>query len=152
MRISDWSSDVCSSDLGKVSAERVRDMLGLADKGAQRRLLRQLLEGDAQAMLAAVAEQYALGVEPLALMRALMDLTHRITVAQISGGEADAPGADERADLGDLAARLSAAQLPRLCHSLLTAHGEVRTAPLPLLPARMPDRHILRAGEGWCRR
>ncbi|MBA4163525.1 MAG: DNA polymerase III subunit gamma/tau [Erythrobacter sp.] len=132
---------------GKVTAERVRDMLGLADKGAQRRLLRQLLEGDAQAMLAAVADQYALGVEPLALMRGLMDLTHRITVAQISGGEADAPGADERADLSDLAARLSAAQLHRLWQLLLKGHEEVRQAPDPLVSARMALLRVMHATD-----
>ncbi|MEO0974093.1 MAG: DNA polymerase III subunit gamma/tau, partial [Pseudomonadota bacterium] len=49
---------------GKVTAERVRDMLGLADKSAQRRLLGHLLEGDAKALLEAIAEQYSLGVEP----------------------------------------------------------------------------------------
>ncbi|MEQ8826378.1 MAG: DNA polymerase III subunit gamma/tau, partial [Parvibaculum sp.] len=47
---------------GTVTAERVRDMLGLADKSAQRRLLGHLLEGEAKALLAGVDEQYALGV------------------------------------------------------------------------------------------
>ena len=132
---------------GKVTAERVRDMLGLADKGAQRRLLRQLLEGDAQAMLAAVADQYALGVEPLALIRGLMDLTHRITVAQVSGGEADAPTAVERAELGELAARLSAAQLHRLWQLLLKGHEEVRQAPDPLVSARMALLRVMHATD-----
>ncbi|KUO54080.1 MAG: DNA polymerase III subunit gamma/tau [Sphingomonadales bacterium BRH_c42] len=132
---------------GKVSAERVRDMLGLADKGAQRRLLRQLLEGDAQAMLAGVADQYALGVEPLALMRALMDLTHRITVAQVSGSEADAPTAQERAELGELAGRLSPAQLHRLWQLLLKGHEEVRQAPDPLVSARMALLRVMHATD-----
>ena len=132
---------------GKVTAARVRDMLGLADKGAQRRLLSHLLEGDAKALLAAVDEQYALGVEPLALIRALMDLTHRVTLAQVSGGEPDAPAEEERAALGDFAARLGAAELHRLWQLLLKGHDEVRTAPDPLVSLQMALLRILHAGQ-----
>ena len=132
---------------GKVTAARVRDMLGLADKSAQRRVLGHLLEGDAKALLAAVDEQYALGVEPLALMRALMDLTHRVTLAQVSGGEPDAPAEEERAALGDFAARLGAAELHRLWQLLLKGHDEVRTAPDPLVSLQMALLRILHAAQ-----
>ncbi|MBU7579144.1 MAG: DNA polymerase III subunit gamma/tau [Porphyrobacter sp.] len=132
---------------GKVAATRVRDMLGLADKSAQRRLLGHLLDGDAKAMLAAVDEQYALGVEPLALMRALMDLTHRITLAQVSGGEPDAPAEDERAALADFAARLGAGELHRLWQLLLKGHDEVRTGPDPLVSLQMALLRILHASQ-----
>ena len=132
---------------GKISGARVRDMLGLADKSAQRRVLGHLLEGDAKALLAAVDEQYALGVEPLALMRALMDLTHRVTLAQVSGGEPDAPAEEERAALGDFAARLGAGELHRLWQLLLKGHDEVRTAPDPLVSLQMALLRILHAGQ-----
>jgi len=132
---------------GKVAAARVRDMLGLADKSAQRRLLGHLLEGDAKALLAAVDEQYALGVEPLALMRALMDLTHRITLAQVSGGEPDAPTEEERAALADFGARLGAGELHRLWQLLLKGHDEVRTGPDPLVSLQMALLRILHAGQ-----
>jgi DNA polymerase-3 subunit gamma/tau len=132
---------------GKVAAARVRDMLGLADKSAQRRLLGHLLEGDAKALLAAVDEQYALGVEPLALMRALMDLVHRITLAQIAGGEPDAPAEEERAALGDFAARLGAGELHRLWQLLLKGHEEVRAAPDPLVSLQMALLRILHAAQ-----
>jgi DNA polymerase III subunit gamma/tau len=132
---------------GKVTAARVRDMLGLADKSAQRRVLGHLLEGDAQALLAAVDEQYALGVEPLALIRALMDLTHRVTLAQVSGGEPDAAAEEERAALADFAARLGAAELHRLWQLLLKGHDEVRTAPDPLVSLQMALLRILHAAQ-----
>jgi DNA polymerase-3 subunit gamma/tau len=132
---------------GKVSGARVRDMLGLADKSAQRRVLGHLLEGDAKALLAAVDEQYALGVEPLALIRALMDLTHRVTLAQVSGGEPDAPAEEERAALGDFAARLGAGELHRLWQLLLKGHDEVRTAPDPLVSLQMALLRILHAAQ-----
>jgi DNA polymerase-3 subunit gamma/tau len=132
---------------GKVSASRVRDMLGLADKSAQRRLFGHLLEGDAKALLAAVDEQYALGVEPLALMRALMDLTHRITLAQVAGSAPDAPTEAERAALGDLAGRMGAAELHRLWQLLLKGHDEVRAAPDPLVALQMTLLRILHAAQ-----
>jgi DNA polymerase III subunit gamma/tau len=132
---------------GQVTAARVRDMLGLADKSAQRRVLGHLLEGDAKALLAAVDEQYALGVEPLALMRALMDLTHRVTLAQVSGTEPDAPAEEERVVLGDFAARLGAGELHRLWQLLLKGHDEVRTGPDPLVSLQMALLRILHAAQ-----
>jgi len=132
---------------GKVTAIRVRDMLGLADKSAQRRLLTHLLEGDAQSLLAGIDEQYALGVEPLALMRALMDLVHRITVAQVSGGEPDAPSEDERSALAQFASKLGAAELHRLWQLLLKGHEEVRHAPDPLVSLQMALLRVLHAAQ-----
>ncbi len=132
---------------GKIAAERVRDMLGLADKTAQRRLLGLLLEGDAKALLSAVDELHALGVEPLALMRGLMDLVHQITVAQISGNEAQAPTAEERAILSDWSTRLSASQLHRLWQLLLKGHEEVKQAADPLMSAHMALLRLLHASS-----
>ncbi|MBY6128300.1 DNA polymerase III subunit gamma/tau [Qipengyuania aquimaris] len=132
---------------GKVTAERVRDMLGLADRGAQRRLFAHILEGDAKATLAAVDDQYALGVEPLALMRSLMDLTHRIALAQVSGGEAEASTAEEREQLTEWAGRLEVGQVHRLWQLLLKGHDEVRQAPDPLVSARMALLRVLHASN-----
>lgn len=120
-----------------VRADKVRDMLGLADRGAQRALFAHLLAGEAKELLAAVDTQYSYGVEPLALMRSLMEFTHRIAVTQVAGGEADAPTAEERAAIGDWAGRLSAPQVHRLWQLLLKGHDEVRTAPDPLVSAQM---------------
>ncbi|WP_375291853.1 DNA polymerase III subunit gamma/tau [Qipengyuania sp.] len=130
----------------QVTAARVREMLGLADKGARRRMLGHLLGGEAKALLGALDEQYALGVEPLALMRALMDVVHHITVAQ-AAGEADAPGAEERAELMEWATRLSPGQLHRLWQLLLKGHEEVRHAPDPLASARMALLRALHAAD-----
>ena len=81
-----------------------------------------------------------LGVEPLALMRSLMDLVHRVTVAQIGRNGADAPTAEERARLEEWAERLTAAQLHRLWQLLLKGHDEVRGAPDPQVAAQMAAR------------
>lgn len=132
---------------GGVSAERVRDMLGLADRSALRNLFATLLEGDPQALLALVDNQYALGVEPLALIRSLMEFTHRVTVAQIgrSGGEAST--AEERQAVEEWAKRLSAGQIHRLWQLLLKGHDEVRQAPDPLVAAQMALLRVMHAAD-----
>lgn len=132
---------------GEVSAQRVQDMLGLADKSAQRAILGHVLNADAKALLAGIEEQYALGVEPLALMRSMMDLVHTITVSQVSGAEPDAPGEDERAALADFAARLSPGKLHRLWQLLLKGHEEVRLAPDPLVSLEMALLRVLHAAD-----
>jgi DNA polymerase-3 subunit gamma/tau len=121
----------------RVSAEQVRDMLGLADKTLQRRLFAALLAADGPALLEEVAHQYALGIEPVAMMRAQLDLVHKITVTQISGPEGQARSAEESAALEGWAADLGAGQLHRLWQLLLKGHDEVRTAPDPLVAAQM---------------
>ncbi|WEK46732.1 MAG: DNA polymerase III subunit gamma/tau [Candidatus Andeanibacterium colombiense] len=132
---------------GRVTAERVRDMLGLADRSALRTLFAALLEGDPQGLIAQVDNQYALGVEPLALIRSLMETVHKITVAQIGKSGADAPTAEERAALEEWAARLSAGQVHRLWQLLLKGHDEVRQAPDPLIAAQMALLRVMHAAD-----
>ena len=58
---------------GTVTAEQVRDMLGLADRGRIRRLLQLVLSGDATAALAELDEAHELGIDPTQLLRGLME-------------------------------------------------------------------------------
>ncbi|MDE1915117.1 MAG: DNA polymerase III subunit gamma/tau [Sphingomonadales bacterium] len=130
-----------------VTAEQVREMLGLADKTVQRRLFAALLGGDGAALLDVVAAQFALGVEPLALMRSAMELTHRITVAQLGKGQGDALSAEERETIRDWAQRLTPGQLHRLWQLLLKGFEEVKTAPDPLVAAEMALLRCLHAAD-----
>jgi DNA polymerase-3 subunit gamma/tau len=132
---------------GMVEAARVRDMLGLADKSAQRGLLNSVLSGDGPGLLAHVAQQFSLGVEPIALLRGVMNLTHRITVAQVSGDAADAPSSEEREALESWAKALSAGQLHRLWQLLLKGHEEVKSAPDPLIAAQMALLRVMHAAD-----
>jgi DNA polymerase-3 subunit gamma/tau len=132
---------------GSVTADQVRDMLGLADKSAQRRLFGALLAGDGAGLLEMVDQQFALGVEPLALLRSALELTHRITVTQLGKGGAEAISAEERAELDAWAERLSAGQLHRLWQLLLKGHDEVRSAPDPLIAAKMALLRVQHASD-----
>lgn len=141
---------IAHADLGgdsRVTAEQVRDMLGLADKSAQRRLFAALLAGDGGALLELIDQQFALGVEPLALMRTAMELTHRITVAQLGKGAADAISEEERSAIGEWSEKLTAGQLHRLWQLLLKGHDEVRGAPDPLVAAKMALLRVQHAAD-----
>ena len=123
---------------GVVAAAQVRDMLGLADRSVRRKLFAALLAGDGPQLLELVAHQFALGVEPVGLLRAVMDLTHRVTLAQVGGGQAaDAASAEEHEAIEGWASALSAGQLHRLWQLLLKGHDELRIAPDPLAAAQM---------------
>jgi DNA polymerase-3 subunit gamma/tau len=132
---------------GRVTAEQVRDMLGLADKTMQRRLYAAMLSGDGNGLLDLVAQQFALGIEPISLMRGAMELTHRITVAQIGKGLGEAGSAEEREAIDGWAQTLTAGQLHRLWQLLLKGHDEVRTAPDPLVAAQMALLRVMHATD-----
>lgn len=132
---------------GRVTPEQVQDMLGLADKSVQRRLLAALLEADAPAVLELVEAQFALGVEPLALLRSQMELVHAVTVAQVSRSNARALSPEERAAIDEWAGKLSAGQLHRLWQLLLKGFEEVRSAPDPLVAAQMALLRVLHAAD-----
>ncbi|QVM85766.1 DNA polymerase III subunit gamma/tau [Novosphingobium decolorationis] len=132
---------------GQVRADKVRDMLGLSDKTVQRQLFAYLLEGNGAGVLEVVARQFALGVEPIALMRGQMDLAHRIALAQVSGSEPEAHSAEEREAIGGWATALAAGQVHRLWQLLLKGFEEVKSAPDPLVAAQMALLRIMHASD-----
>lgn len=129
-----------------VTAAQVRDMLGLSDRGAVRRLLGLLLEGDTAALLVAVREQYALGVEPLSLVRGLLELVHAVTLAK-AGRDIANPGqsAEEREALSTWASQIGFAPLHRLWQLLLKGHDEVAGAAFPIESCEMALLRVMHA-------
>ncbi|HEX8364918.1 MAG TPA: DNA polymerase III subunit gamma/tau [Allosphingosinicella sp.] len=132
---------------GGVTADQVRTMLGLSDRGAIRRLLGLLLAGDAQGALAAVRDQYDLGVDPAALLRGLLEAVHGITRAKVGGPQDPAWSHEEREAYADWASRLSFATVHRLWQLLLKGLGEVHAAALPLEAAEMALLRVIHASE-----
>ncbi|MDI1294625.1 MAG: DNA polymerase III subunit gamma/tau [bacterium] len=129
-----------------VTATQVREMLGLSDRGSVRRLLGLILEGDTAALLVGVRDQYALGVEPLALMRGLLELVHAVTLMK-AGRDIATPGqsAEERDALSDWAAQLGFAALHRLWQLMLKGHDEVASAALPIESCEMALLRVMHA-------
>ncbi|MGI4732137.1 MAG: DNA polymerase III subunit gamma/tau [Janthinobacterium lividum] len=122
---------------GAVTADAVREMLGLSDRGAVREMMARLLAGDSLAALAALRRQYDLGVDPVTVLRALLELVHGVTLAKV-GTPADlAQPAEERAALVEWSGALSFAQLHRLWQLFLKGHDEVARAAMPIEAAEM---------------
>lgn len=132
---------------GRVSASKVREMLGLADKSAVRRLFGHLLAGEAQSLLDAVAKQHALGVEPAALVRSLMDLVHKITLAGAGASLPEIADHAEEAEIRDWAGQLGKANVHRLWQLLLKGLEEVARAPQPQAALDMALLRAMVAGQ-----
>ncbi|MFL6857751.1 MAG: DNA polymerase III subunit gamma/tau [Allosphingosinicella sp.] len=132
---------------GGVSADQVRTMLGLSDRGAIRKLLGLLLAGEARASLAALRDQYDLGVEPLAVLRGLLESVHGITRAKVGGADDPAQSAEEREAYAEWASGLSYAAIHRLWQLLLKGLAEVHAAPMPLEAAEMALLRVIHASE-----
>lgn len=132
---------------GAVTADEVRAMLGLSDRGAIRALLGLLLSGEAKAALAALKDQYDLGVEPSAALRGLLEATHGITRAKIGTDVDLALSAEERAAYAEWASRLSFASIHRLWQLLLKGLAETHAAPSPFEAAEMALLRVIHAAE-----
>jgi DNA polymerase-3 subunit gamma/tau len=122
---------------GGVTAEAVRQMLGLSDRGAVRDLLALILAGDGAATLASLRRQYDYGVDPLSVFRSLLETVHGITLAKVGTPPDAAQPAEERAARDEWASSLSYPSLHRLWQLFLKGHDEVARATLPIEAAEM---------------
>ncbi len=136
-----------------VTADQVRAMLGLADKGAIRTLLDGIVAGDAAGVLATAREQDSLGVEPVATINGLLELIHAATVAKAAhgagGSEGDRAGQPEaeRIAVAGWAEALSFPVLHRLWQLLLKGHEEVTKAAHPAQACEMALLRIVHAAS-----
>ena len=136
-----------SHSSGTITADAIRAMLGLADRGAVRRLFGLALAGDAAGTLGEIAAQYDLGLDPEMLLRELLGLVHAITRQRLAPSDDPTLSVEERAMLGDWAARLSFPVLHRLWQLLLKGLAEVQAAPVPLQAAEMALLRLIHASD-----
>ncbi len=122
-----------------VTAEDVRAMLGLADRGRVLDLFDMVMRGNASAALEELASQYADGADPLAVLRDLAEVTHWISIAKITPDAADDPAIspDERDRGRQMAEALPMRALARGWQMLLKAMEEVANAPNAMMAAEM---------------
>ena len=124
-------------DGAAVSAAAVRDMLGLSDRGAIRDLMALLLGGDGTGALGALRRQYDLGVDPLGVLRGLLETIHAATLVKLGAAQEPGQASEEREALQGWAASLSFAALHRLWQLLLKGHEEVGRAAMPIEACEM---------------
>src|SRR5205085_2772098 len=99
---------------GTVTASQVRDMLGLADRGRIRRLLQLVLSGEATAALAELDEAHELGIDPMQLLRGIMEALHSATRAKAGATSGALQSAEERENAEQMAGALSWGTIHRL--------------------------------------
>ncbi len=117
---------------GIVTAEQVRDMLGLADRAVVLDLFEAAMGGDPKAALDIVARLHSVGADPATIVEDLLDLTHALTRLRLAPDSFSHRAADLDPKRGaDLATRLSMPVLTRTWQLLLKGMGEIQTAPDP---------------------
>ena len=123
---------------GKVTADDVKDMLGLADRGQSIALCRQLLRGEMKVALETFAFMQQAGSDPLQALQDMCDLIHLLTRGQAIpdfAQDQSLPEYDRQ-----LLTELSDIKLPALTRAwqiLLKGIGEVQQAQHPAQAAEM---------------
>ena len=128
-----------SHGAGETTADQVRAMLGLADRGRVLDLFDLIMQGDAAGALSELSAQYADGADPMAVLRDLAEITHWISVIKITPETAQDPTTppDERERGLDMASRLAMRMLSRMWQMLLKSLEEVALAPNAMMAAEM---------------
>jgi len=122
-----------------ITADTVRQMLGLADRGRVLDIFEKLMGGQISEALTDLQNLYDAGADPLAVMQDLLETTHfltRVKVAPAAQGFFDG-GSGEAKRAADLAAKLSVASLTRAWQILLKGLFEVRDATRPISACEM---------------
>ncbi|MFQ3183140.1 MAG: DNA polymerase-3 subunit gamma/tau [Alteromonas macleodii] len=128
-----------SHGAGETTADQVRAMLGLADRGRVLDLFDMLLKGQAADALHELSSQYADGADPMAILRDLAEIAHWVSVIKITPDAAEDPTVtpDERTRGIAMADALAMRVLTRLWQMLLKALEEVAIAPNAMMAAEM---------------
>ena len=134
---------------GAITAEAVRDMLGLADRVRIIDLFEHLMKGDGSAALKELREQYVAGADPAVVLSDLADFTHLVTTLRY------VPEAAEDAALSPMeverglafSTTLSIRTLGQVWQMLLQALEETRNATAPRQSAEMALIRIAHAAD-----
>lgn len=128
-----------SHGAGETTAQQVRAMLGLADRGRVLDLFDMIMAGDAAGGLNELSSQYADGADPMAVLRDLAEITHWVSVIKITPEAADDPtvSPDERTRGMEMASKLPMRAMTRMWQMLLKALEEVAAAPNSMMAAEM---------------
>ena len=124
---------------GAVSAEEVRQMLGLADRALVIDLFAEVMGGDVAAALKRLKELYDVGADPAVVLEDLAAFTHLVTRLKLapSAAEDDALTAEEKTRGAEFAGKISLRALARAWQMLLKGIEEARAATRPLAAADM---------------
>ncbi|AWV20945.1 DNA polymerase III subunit gamma/tau [Roseomonas mucosa] len=120
-----------SEDGGSITAQAVRDMLGLADRALVLDVMEAAMRGDVAAMLSTMDRAHEVGADPGVLLSDLAELVHQITRLRSVPALRNDPTLPEelRGRGAALADRLSIPVLGRAWQMLLKGLEEIALAP-----------------------
>jgi DNA polymerase-3 subunit gamma/tau len=124
---------------GRVKADAVRQMLGLADRTRVIDLFDSLARGDIAAAFNEFRDQYDVGADPIVVLSDLAEFVNFVTRVKIVPATADnvAYGETERVRAKEFAAKISMRVLSRMWQMLLKGITEVQAATRPAAAAEM---------------
>ena len=124
---------------GRVEAEAVRGMLGLADRARIVDLFEHIVRGDVAAALAEFTSQYEAGANPVVVLTDLADFTHLVTRFKYIPEAAQDPSLSEVERLRgqEFAGRVSVSTLSRIWQMLLKGIPEAENSSRPAGAAEM---------------
>ncbi len=129
---------VQTMDRAVVSAEAVRDMLGLADRARLLDTFEKAVSGWAKAAAEEITQQLHDGADPLIILKDLLDICAEVSMAQIMGEDYAANGpSDWSKRTKTLAKSLTQAQISRYWQLLLSGYQDTQIAPDMSVAARM---------------
>ncbi|MFN8925726.1 MAG: DNA polymerase III subunit gamma/tau [Rhodospirillales bacterium] len=134
---------------GAVTAQQVRDMLGLTDRSVVIDLFAAAMSGRPADALAILADLHRSGADPIVVVQDLLDVVHgltRLKVIPALAEDAATPEA-ERTRGADLAGTLTIPVLTRTWQMLLKGLGEVTQSPMPQQAAEMVIIRIAHAAD-----
>ena len=122
---------------GVVTAEAIRDMLGLADRSQTIALMEEVAAGHAAGALQAFRTLYGFGADPVQVLGDLLEHAHAAALAKTLGPDSLGLPKDQAARLTALGTVMSGGVLSRLWQLLLKAQEEARRAGDPKAAAEM---------------
>lgn len=134
---------------GAVTAEQVRDMLGLADRARVFELFDAVMKGAAAEALDVLRRMYDEGADPVVIIQDLLDVCYWLTRFKLTPDLADQPSTPEieRTRGKGMADKLSQPILTRCWQMLMKGLGEVQHAPNPIQAAEMVLIRIMYAAD-----
>ena len=132
---------MAQNSAASITADSVRDMLGLADRSKLLDLYEEILKGDCPKALTIMADLYAAGADPSSVIQDLLDITHLMSKFQAISAPPQTVepnmAATERNRAAKIAKEITMPALGRIWQILLKGLTEVQYAPNPQSAAEM---------------
>ncbi|MEH3110313.1 MAG: DNA polymerase III subunit gamma/tau [Agrobacterium cavarae] len=124
---------------GRVEADAVRGMLGLADRARIVDLFQHIIKGDVASALSEFNAQYEAGASPVVVLNDLADFTHLVTRMKYVPDAVEDPSLSEveRVRGADFAESVAVSTLSRIWQMLLKGIPEAENASRPAGAAEM---------------